>query len=106
MEQRKGRPGQRPAHRGQAQAAGITEPVNTWAGWKDTPVHGEPGAKALVQAVLKVTQLTKGRRPGPIGHQFFQCIGGYLQLRWRRGKGRNGENGSRKNWNQIRQTPF
>ena len=34
------------------QAAGITEPVNTWAGWKATGYMVEHGAKALFQAVL------------------------------------------------------
>ena len=34
------------------QAAGITEPVNTWAGWKAAGYMVEHGAKALFQAVL------------------------------------------------------
>lgn len=34
------------------QAAGITEPVNTWAGWKAAGYTVEHGAKALFQAVL------------------------------------------------------
>ena len=34
------------------QAAGITEPVNTWAGWKAAGYIVEHGAKALFQAVL------------------------------------------------------
>lgn len=33
-------------------AAGITEPVNTWAGWKAAGYMVEHGAKALFQAVL------------------------------------------------------
>ena len=35
-----------------AKAAGITEPVNTWAGWKAAGYMVEHGAKALFQAVL------------------------------------------------------
>ena len=34
------------------QAAGITEPVNTWAGWKAAGYMVAHGAKALFQAVL------------------------------------------------------
>ena len=34
------------------QTAGITEPVNTWAGWKAAGYMVEHGAKALFQAVL------------------------------------------------------
>ena len=34
------------------QTAGITEPVNTWAGWKTAGYMVEHGAKALFQAVL------------------------------------------------------
>lgn len=34
------------------QAAGITEPVNTWAGWQAAGYMVEHGAKALFQAVL------------------------------------------------------
>ena len=34
------------------QAAGITEPVNTWAGWKAAGYMVEHGVKALFQAVL------------------------------------------------------
>ena len=34
------------------QAAGITEPVNTWAGWKAAGYMVEHGAKALFQAGL------------------------------------------------------
>ena len=34
------------------QTAGITEPVNTWAGWKVAGYMVEHGAKALFQAVL------------------------------------------------------
>ena len=34
------------------QAVGITEPVNTWAGWKAAGYMVEHGAKALFQAVL------------------------------------------------------
>ena len=34
------------------QAAGITESVNTWAGWKAAGYMVEHGAKALFQAVL------------------------------------------------------
>ena len=34
------------------QAAGITEPVNAWAGWKAAGYMVEHGAKALFQAVL------------------------------------------------------
>ena len=33
-------------------AAGISEPVNTWAGWKAAGYMVEHGAKALFQAVL------------------------------------------------------
>ena len=34
------------------QAAGVAEPVNTWAGWKAAGYMVEHGAKALFQAVL------------------------------------------------------
>ena len=34
------------------QAAGVTEPVNTWAGWKAAGYMVEHGAKALFQTVL------------------------------------------------------
>ena len=34
------------------QTAGITEPVNTWAGWKAAGYTVEHGAKALFQALL------------------------------------------------------
>ena len=34
------------------QAAGVAEPVNTWAGWKVAGYMVEHGAKALFQAVL------------------------------------------------------
>ena len=34
------------------QAAGITEPVNTWAGWKTAGFEVLHGAKALFQVVL------------------------------------------------------
>ncbi len=34
------------------QSAGVTEQVNTWAGWKDAGYMVEHGAKALFQAVL------------------------------------------------------
>ena len=34
------------------QAAGVVEPVNTWAGWKAAGYMVEHGAKALFQAVL------------------------------------------------------
>ena len=33
-------------------AAGVAEPVNTWAGWKAAGYMVEHGAKALFQAVL------------------------------------------------------
>ena len=52
MEQRKGCPGQRQRIEEAQQAAGITEPVNTWAGWKAAGYMVEHGAKALFQAVL------------------------------------------------------
>ena len=45
MEQCKGRADQQ-------QAAGVAEPVNTWAGWKAAGYMVEHGAKALFQAVL------------------------------------------------------
>lgn len=35
-----------------AWAAGVAEPVNTWAGWKAAGYMVEHGAKALFQAVL------------------------------------------------------
>ena len=41
------------------QAAGITEPVNTWAGWKAAGYIVEHGAKALFQAVLIHCRLSK-----------------------------------------------
>ena len=34
------------------QAAGVSEPVNTWAGWKAAGYMVKRGAKALFQAVL------------------------------------------------------
>ena len=48
------------------QAAGITEPVNTWAGWKAAGYMVEHGAKALFQ---------QGRRPDLPGIA-LRCITG------------------------------
>ena len=38
------------------QAAGITEPVNTWAGWKAAGYMVEHGAKALGLSIVKLGQ--------------------------------------------------
>ena len=43
------------------QAAGITEPVNTWAGWKAAGYMVEHGAKALFQAVLSLLVYLSGQ---------------------------------------------
>lgn len=55
------------------QTAGITEPVNTWAGWKAAGYMVEHGAKALFQAVLIHQQ--QGRRPDLPGI-VLRCIAG------------------------------
>ena len=55
------------------QAAGITEPVNTWAGWKAAGYMVEHGAKALFQAVL--IHSSRGRRPDLPGI-VLRCIAG------------------------------
>lgn len=34
------------------ESAGVSEPVNTWAGWKAAGYEVQHGAKALLQAVL------------------------------------------------------
>lgn len=48
------------------QAAGITEPVNTWAGWKAAGYMVEHGAKTLFQAVLIHSSKETAR---PTGHR-------------------------------------
>lgn len=55
------------------QTARITEPVNTWAGWKAAGYMVEHGAKALFQAVLIHQQ--QGRRPDLPGIVLW-CIAG------------------------------
>ena len=53
------------------QAAGITEPVNTWAGWKAAGYMVEHGAKALFQADPQ----QQGRRPD-LPSIVLRCIAG------------------------------
>lgn len=43
------------------ESAGVTEPVNTWAGWKAAGYMVEHGAKALFQVVLIHSSKGDGR---------------------------------------------
>ena len=55
------------------QAAGITEPVNTWAGWKAAGVHGRTRRKGSVSGGADPQQ--QGRRPDLPGI-VLRCIAG------------------------------
>ena len=54
------------------QAAGVAEPVNTWAGWKAAGYMVEHGAKALFQAVLIHSSKGRPDLPGIV----LRCIAG------------------------------